>query len=202
MKPVLKWGLIGCGCLSSGAVALVVLLLVIGVVASSRGDETTVTTVGTAAPIVAKTGAPTSAPPPAAKPAEKALPVARIGDRVESAGIAITVNSLRRTGEMGQLMRAKPGRTYAVIDVIVESTAREKAPYNPLYFKVRDADGYEYTSSLIGPDNALKSGELAQGERVRGTVSFDVPAEAKGLIVAYQPAVLFGGYQTIRVQLE
>lgn len=99
-------------------------------------------------------------------------------------------------------MKAKPGRTYVVIDVQIESPGRDKSPYNPLYFKVRDGDGYEYTGSLIGADNGLKSGELAQGERVRGTVSFDVPSEAKGLVVSYQPLVLFGGYQVIRVQLE
>lgn len=127
---------------------------------------------------------------------------ARIGERAESAGIAITVNSVQKVGEVNQVMRAKPGRIYAVADVSIETTGREKAPYNPLYFKVRDADGREYTASPSGTGDYLKSGELNQGERVRGTVAFDVPTDAKGLTLSYQPTVIFGGYETIRVALE
>lgn len=200
MRPMVKWSLIGCGCLSAGTFALVTLVLVFGVVAAGREAQPKVTTVGTATPSSAKPAAQVAAP---AKPAEKpALPVAKVGDRVESAGVAITVNSVNRADQVGQFMKAKPGRIYVVVNVQIESPGRDKAPYNPLYFKIRDGDGYEYSGSLIGPDNALQSGELAQGERVRGTVSFDVPSEAKGMVLSYQPIVLFGGYQTIRVQLD
>ena len=33
-------------------------------------------------------------------------------------------------------------------------------------------------------------------------LAFDVPAEAKGLVLSYQAIVILGGYQTIRVQLD
>lgn len=59
----------------------------------------------------------------------------------------------------------------------IESVSRETAPYNPLYFKVKDGDGQEYTAGLMGADNPLKFGELPKGDKVRGAVSFDVPSE-------------------------
>jgi Domain of unknown function (DUF4352) len=51
------------------------------------------------------------------------------------------------------------------------------APYNPLYWTVRDSDGHEYDFT-VGPDPRLKSGDLAAGETVRGWIAFDVPAGA------------------------
>lgn len=217
MRPVLKWSLIGCGCISSGIVGLFVLTLVVGAFAASRDRTASTTTVGTATPSAVIVSATAAAAPPAitspvsvqkpavaAQPtaAPKPLAVAKVGDRVESGGIALIVNGVRRAQESGQFMKAKPGRTFIIVDVGLETTGREKAPYNPFYFKVKDADGFEYDGTVFGAENALKSGELAQGEKVRGTVSFDVPSEAKGLVLAYQPIVIFGGYQVIRVQLE
>jgi hypothetical protein len=125
-----------------------------------------------------------------------------VGQRIESAGIALTVNSVEKKGELNQFMKAKPERTYLIADVTLENATRERAPYNPLYFKVKDAEGYEYSGSAIGDDKALKSGELASGERARGTVAFDVPSSAKGLVLSYQPLVILGGYEVLRVELE
>jgi hypothetical protein len=170
------------------------------------------TTVPQAPAAAAKPAAPaavpaTSAPaaPPAtatSRPEPKPATLPKVGERVESGGIAITVLNTKRTDSAGQFMKAKPGRTFLIAEVTIESVTRDNAPYNPLYFKVKDSEGQEYDAGLIGPDNGLKSGELPRGDRVRGAVSFDVPSEAKGLVMSYQPIVIFGGYQTIRIQLE
>jgi hypothetical protein len=154
----------------------------------------------------APTQAPTSTPKPA--PTPKSAPTAtpaptlgRIGERIESGGIALTVNSVRRAKSLNAVFQAKPGRTYLVVDVTLE-TGGEKAPYNPLYFKVRDGGGYEYTETFGSDDKGLKSGELGPGEKVRGTVAFDVPDDATDLVLAYQPLVLFGGSRPIRIALD
>ena len=148
---------------------------------------------------------PTAAPaPPTATlhPEPKPVALAKIGQRTESGGIALTVNGVQRNSNAGQFLRAKPGRTYVIADVTIESVTRDNAPYNPLYFKVKDSEGMEYDAGLFGPDNSLKSGELTKGDKSRGSVAFDVPSDAKGLVLSYQPIVIFGGYQTIRIQLE
>lgn len=199
--------LIGCGALVGFAVLGIIIVAIVGAVAGSRQSPQTVTSPVTTKPAAAPADSPkpVAAQPtekPAAKPEPKPLDLAKVGDRVESAGIAITVNSVKRADAAGQFMKAKPGRTFVIADVTIESVSRDNAPYNPLYFKVKDADGREYTANIVGVDDSLKHGELPKGEKARGNISFDVPTEAKGLVLSYQPIVLFGGYQTIRVQID
>jgi hypothetical protein len=174
MRNVLKFG-----CL--GLVGLAVLLVALVAVAGSRGGGQQAT--GQASP---------------AKPGEPG----RVGQRVESAGIALTVNEVRRAEALGAIQKAQAGRTFVVADVTLENATRDRAPYNPAYFKIRDASGYEYAAQLAGPDAYLKSGELPAGDRVRGTVAFEVPADARGLVASYQPVVILGGYQVLRVALD
>ena len=85
-----------------------------------------------------------------------------------------------------------------VVDVTIENVERDWVPYNPLFFTVRDSDGYEYVmdseASFMSP-RPLRSGELARGDKVRGTVVFQVP-KRKGLLLIYK----IGDYQ-IRVRL-
>lgn len=147
---------------------------------------------------------PTAVPPTATAVPQptKAPAIAKIGERVESSGIALTINGVSKAESMGQFLKAGDGKTYLIADVTVENAGRDKAPYNPLYFKVKDSDGYEYNAGMSIDDKALKSGELAGGEKARGTVAFTVPKAGKGFVVSYQPMVILGGYQTIRVALE
>lgn len=200
------------GALVVGVIAIAVIGLMVS--GGSKATATATPTVTAQKPAESKPAASNStAAAPAAKPAEaapakpaakaeaKASTLGKIGDRVESGGVALTVVGVDRTDSMGQFFKAKPGRTYAVVEVVLETTGRDKAPYNPMYFKVKDSEGVEYTAGLAGGDDSLKAGELEQGDKVRGTVAFDVPADAKGLTLSYQPIVIFGGYQTIRVAL-
>lgn len=132
--------------------------------------------------------------------------VAKVGERVVSGGIAVTVNAVQRLDQMtapgGVTFEPEAGYEYVVVDVTIENVERDQAPYNPLYFEVKDSDGHEYSTSLSIDPQALKSGELARGDRVRGTVAFAVPKGKGGLVLSYQPLILFGGYQTIRVALD
>jgi hypothetical protein len=155
--------------------------------------------------VAAKPAAPTATVVPVpTKPAATAtaapLPVAAVGQRVASGGVVLTVNSVRKAPRAGVFAKAKEGRVLLVADVTVENAERDTAPYNPLYFKVKDAEGFEY-GSFVGVDDGLKSGELPKGDKARGVVAFEVRTDAKGFVLSYQPIVLFGGYRTIRVGL-
>lgn len=160
----------------------------------------------------APTSPPTAAPKPTAPPATATTPpkpteppkpsVAKVGDRVESAGVAITVAKVDKAAAFGQFFKPKAGNTYLATEVIVENAGRDSStPYNPLYFKVKDSDGFEYTTALTGPEPLLKTGELAKGEKARGWIAYEVKSEAKGFSLSYQPIVIFGGYQVIRIDL-
>ena len=56
---------------------------------------------------------------------------------------------MRRAAEAGPIAKAKDGRTYVIAEVSLENANRDRAPYNPLYFKVRGSAG--------DPDRALGS---------------------------------------------
>jgi hypothetical protein len=142
---------------------------------------------------------PTATPePPPATPAQS---IAQIGDRVEAGGIALTINGASTVSTI-DFMTAAEGKTYLVVDALLENVSRETAPYNPLYFSVKDADGFQHNSTLVAPDPSLKSGELPLGDRVRGNIAFEIPAGATGLVLTYEPLVILGGYEPIRVSVQ
>lgn len=130
---------------------------------------------------------------------------APVGQVAERAGIAVTVNSVSDAANINDFMTPAEGFAYIVVDVSIQNVSREDgAPYNPLYFRVRDADGYEYSATLAAPNPALSGGEadeLPAGETVRGNVAFEVRAGATGLVLSYQPLVLLSDFQPIRINL-
>ncbi len=152
------------------------------------------------------TNNPTSVPketevPPTATSTPKPT-ISKVGERVESAGIALTVLNVQKMKSAG-FITAEEGNELVDIEVVLENMDRDdKAPYNPFYFKVKDADGYEYDTSFGSLDPSLQSGDLSKGERARGHVAFEVPEHAIGLVVSYEPIVLFGGYNPLKVNLE
>lgn len=149
-------------------------------------------------------GAPraTSAPGATAVPAATAAPIAlgQVGDRIESNGIALTVNSVSATDNVNDVFKPKEGNIFLVADVTIESVDKDPANYNPLYFKVKDADGFEYSYAFTSPDPSLKSGELSPGDKARGNVAFEVPTGATGLVLSYK-AIDFSGDEAIEVEL-
>lgn len=169
------------------AIALALLVLACG---SGSGTTGTSITPGAAAPGAAATAAPA----PAAA-------VGKIGDRVETNGIALTLAKVERKAELGQFMKAKDGNTYVVAEVLIENVSADKSPYNPLYFTIKDGDGFEYNAGIDTSDTGLKSGELAKGEKARGTVAIEVKEAAKGLVLQYKPLV-FGNVEPIRFSLD
>lgn len=88
-----------------------------------------------------------------------------------------------------------------MLEVVIENASRDEAPYNPLYFTVKDSDGFEYNTAAVAPDPSLKSVSLARGDRVRGFVAFEVRDTARGFVVTYEPLVILGGYEPIQIEL-
>lgn len=199
------------GCL--GLVAIVVLLVVIAGLSGGRSTTQQVsapaaTSVPQSPGLAAAASKPTEGPKPTApsKPTDTPQPVAsplgKVGEPFEAGGVSLTVAKVSKTDQTSQFAKAKPGNTFVVTDVIIESPGRDESPYNPLYFKVRDSEGFEASGALMGaPEPALKSGKLAKGEKVRGNVAFEVKADAKGFVLLYEPLVILGGYRVLRIDL-
>jgi hypothetical protein len=194
------------------AVLCVILLAIIGC-----GKKTTTTinptlqssseSVATSIPVPTQMQDPTKTPPTQVpkltQETEKSPAIGKVGDRIESTGEAISLIKVDRQNELGKFRKADKGKTYVVVEVLIENVGRDDPiPYNPLYFKLKDEDGFEYNPNILGPDKSLMSGELPKGDKVRGVVAFEIPNGAKGLIMQYKPLVFSSNNATIIFQLD
>lgn len=143
---------------------------------------------------------PTDTPKP--PPPTPTAAVGKVGEPRTAAGVTVGVNAVTKVQQINQFLKPQtPGNVYLVVDVLIGNDRDQETPYNPLYFKVKDNSGREYTNALLAPDPSLKFGNLAKGDIVRGNVAFEVPPDAKGFVLTYQPLVILGGYQPIRIDL-
>jgi hypothetical protein len=124
-----------------------------------------------------------------------------IGERRESGGIALTVLGVSKM-ESIDYFTPESGNVFLVLEVVIENISRdEETPYNPLYFSVKDSDGFQANTSFASPNPSLQSGDLPKGDKARGFVAFEVRSTASGFVATYEPLVLFGGYEPIRINL-
>lgn len=146
---------------------------------------------------------PTEAAAP--EPTEAAAPTGpgAVGEPQQGSGYELTVVSAETgvTEIPGDLpMTAEEGKAYAIAELLITNTGSEPVAYNLFYVKLKDAAGFEYTISAFGRQPMFQSGELSPGDVVRGFVTFEVPADATGLVLEYVP-ISFGDEQRIRVRL-
>lgn len=166
--------------------------------------ETAMASVNQTAIVNAPTNTPESTNTPA--PTDTPLPpptqnVGVVGERRESGGIALTILNVSKANSIS-IWTPDSGNVFLIIEVVIENVSRdEEAPYNPLYFSVKDSEGFEYNTAIAAPDPSLQSGNLPKGDKVRGFVAFEVRSTATGFIVTYEPLVIFGGYEPIRISL-
>ena len=140
------------------------------------------------------------APTPEVLPMEVSS-VGMLGERIEKQGIAITILSATKTNTADFIVPSD-GNIYLVIDVVIENVNRdEETPYNLLYFSVKDGNGYQYQTTFFSPDPSLLSGSLIKGDKVRGFVAFEVQNVSTSYVVTYEPLVILGGYEPIRIDL-
>jgi len=199
------WWLIGCG-----AIITLVGLCVCGLIFSMAFLNAL--TRATPTPFLAGPQQPTSAPVPQgpAQPISTPFPspppsltpppapqhgkVGVVGQRFETSGIGLTANSVSR--------KMMEGFICVAVDVTIENIGRDTVSYSPVHFKIKDSEGLDYTTAC-GPtnDQGLKSGELPQGSKVQGKVSFRVPESATDLLLVYRELALSGGHDIIEIDL-
>jgi len=159
-------------------------------------NQTAIANAPTNTPESTNTPAPTDTPLP--PPTQN---VGVVGERRESGGIALTVLSVSKADSIS-IWTPESGNVFLIIEVLIENVSRDdETPYNPFYFSVKDGDGFEASTAIAAPDPSLQSGTLPKGDKVRGFVAFEVRSIATGFTVTYEPLVIFGGYEPIRINL-
>jgi hypothetical protein len=112
------------------------------------------------------------------------IPDGEVGDTQVRDDLEITlVRADWRPDLSDVFFKPKGGNKY--VSVLVEYNALEDgATYNIIFWDAEDTEGNRYEATVLGPITPdLKVGSLAQGEGVRGWVTFEVPRDVNDLRV-------------------
>lgn len=171
-----------------GGVVVVVVLAAIGASAGSPNEPAG--NLGTSQPsTTAASVAPTEA---AVSTAPEPSGAYGIGDRIkleeeEYFGVAEVDLDVPGT----DVIKPAAGSKWVAALVEIEGINPDGATYNPFFFKVRDAEGFEYNFSAFGKEPQLQSSnELKPGQKVKGWVTFEVPDSDGKLTLVYLPGFL------------
>lgn len=116
--------------------------------------------------------------------------------------MAVTVMQVSVDNQLNSIISADEGKTFLLVEVVVENVNRDEGVYNPMYFGLKDGDGFEYRAEVFGTEKGLSSGELSAGERARGIVAFEIDATAEKFTLSFDPIVIGGGYEVIKIPLQ
>lgn len=90
-------------------------------------------------------------------------------------------------------------KKYIAADLEIENMQEELLHVNVLYVRLKTTDGYLYTPRSSYIDPALHFGSLAQGEKLRGWATFEIPVDSSPTAIIYQFERL---YETERVTFD
>lgn len=182
--------------------AIIIMLLVSSSMQSATRTTTPVANLqqnGGATPTVAVQG---GVQPEVTQEPGTDLPRGKVGERVDSAGFAITVVDVYHEPDPGLegILDLREDQQYLAIDVVLENETGSSFFFGSASFRLKDSDGFEYSESLDYREPALNFGTLTHGERVRGFLSFVLPSDVQGLSLIYQNSGI-PNYQTIYIDL-
>lgn len=170
-------------------VACVALAVIGSLVRSPGGGSGAATTSGQTGQTAQQGNPAASGDQPA--PEQATNRVAGVGDTLETSGLRITLNSVRRNAG-GDFFKPKVGHEYLVLDLTYENTtAKEAAVSSLISASVKDSTGQKYTFALGGTDKSSPDGSIAPGDLLRGEIPFEVPTDATGLVFTFDP--ILGG---------
>jgi hypothetical protein len=162
-----------------------------------------------AAPVIARSTSPpiagTSAPPPTVAnttPTPQTAIVGNLGQRIESAGVALTVEAVTTEKVVDSFYRARDGNTFLILDVVIENVGENPVRFNANYFEVKGANNRTYIPGIAVTAHALKYGELDPGEQTSGQVAFEIPESASGLISNYESSEFAADFLPLQHRLN
>lgn len=147
------------------------------------------------------TPASTNSPPPATAagggaPADGEVALLPDESGEHTLGDVITLSGGEFVGDQARLTVIEAVRLEATSEtpeyaflVEIEGLDAETTPYNALDFSMFDDESFEYQPESGGRQPELTFGNLAPGERVKGWLTFDGPAEATYLELEYEPVM-------------
>jgi hypothetical protein len=129
-------------------------------------------------------------------PGESPQQAFKVGEVIELGAMRLTVNEITFP-EGSEYNMPKEGHRFVVVDLTLENTSSEAANVSSaLQMHMKDANGFQYTSSFGATQasgGTTPDGEVAAGEKIKGQVGFEVPADAQGLLFAFDDSLFHSG---------
>jgi Domain of unknown function (DUF4352) len=152
------------------------------------------------APVAA--GASPGAPTPGPVATGPAVARGRVGERVESAGLAVTVLGVTNEPRFKEVTAPPASQKFVGVEVLLGNESGAGHGYFSTAFKIKDDKDRAYTAGGLGVgDPPLEWGTIVTGEKVRGHLAFVVPREATGLTLVYLPNNAPPTYRPIHIAL-
>ncbi|MFA5030369.1 MAG: DUF4352 domain-containing protein [Patescibacteria group bacterium] len=122
-----------------------------------------------------------------------------VGDTVKISDYTMTINKIERKWQSpANYDKPESGREYVLAEVTITNEGKSSISYNTFDFKMQDSNGVQKTEAYTMATNKLNSGDLAPGGKITGNLVYDVPLDATGLKLLFNPT--FWG-KTVTVKL-
>ncbi|MEK6969583.1 MAG: DUF4352 domain-containing protein [Nanoarchaeota archaeon] len=112
-------------------------------------------------------------------------------------GMTVTINGIEKKSIIGLCGEyglgcdiAVSGKTFLIVDVTIENKGAGGFMSNyisSLDFKIKDSESYVYDSAYTSNlDQEFSSGEIQDGQKVRGKIAFEIPKTATELKLVFK----------------
>lgn len=126
----------------------------------------------------------------------------KVGERVESGGLALTVAGVTDEPAYKEINTPPPTQKFVGVELVLENNSGQDHRYFGVNFTLKDDRDRAYTARILGAhEPALEHGTIVTGEKLRGHLAFVVPKEATGLTLVYGSNTAPARYRPIHIDL-
>ncbi|WIW27552.1 DUF4352 domain-containing protein [Bacillus inaquosorum] len=127
--------------------------------------------------------------------------VHKVGETFKASSTNFSVNKVYTTAEQGEYKTRigekektiNNNEEFLIAEVTIENTSDKSFNYTSGGFELKDGKDQSIRANIVSTADlktSLKSGKLASGKKVTGTVSFVIPKGEKNLNLSYNPSFL------------
>jgi hypothetical protein len=116
----------------------------------------------------------------------QAKDVNKVGDRINVGDAAFTVSKVENSaGDM--FSTPSPNMVLLLIHAQIDNLSQGQLDYMMSEFTLTDSSGKVYENTMIVEDG-LGNGTMSKGGSLSGSIEFEIPQTAKGLVLTWAPA--------------
>ena len=116
-----------------------------------------------------------------------------IGELVKAEKLEFTALSFKDTKSDNPLLQPKDGTKYIAVEVQITNNGDEKEMVSSMMsFHLENSDGQRQMHIYTPSTDKPFEGQLSKGDTTKGTLTYEVPKDSKGLKFFYNPNLLLG----------